>query len=85
MGDRRPYCALNLVEDALKMALTCGASCPPRACSTHRGTQGGFHYASAQISAFAAENGISRSMGSTGIVLEQGDGRVVLRHTQTEF
>src|SRR5450631_4059089 len=43
-----------------------------------RGTQ----YASAQITAFAAANGLTRSMGYTGICLGQRDGRIVLRDVE---
>ena len=54
----------DLVEDALKMAVTLRGKLPETVVfHTDRGT----HYASAQIAAFTDENGITRSMGYTGI------------------
>ena len=46
-----------------------------------RGTQ----YASAQITAFAAENGITRSMGSTGICWDNSMAESFLATPKTEF
>ena len=58
----------DLVEDALKMAITLRGQLPAKVVfHTDRGTQ----YASAQITTFAAENGITRSMGLTGICWDQ--------------
>ena len=54
----------DLVESALQMAITVRGERPAQVVfQANRGTQ----YASAQISSFAAENGITRSMGQTGI------------------
>ena len=54
----------DLVEDALRMAITLRGELPAKVVfHTDRGTQ----YASAQITRFAADNGITRSMGLTGI------------------
>ena len=54
----------DLVEDALQMAITLRGELPAQVVfHTDRGTQ----YASAQIAEFATENGITRSMGLTGI------------------
>ncbi len=54
----------DLVEDALTMAITLRGELPEQVVfHTDRGTQ----YASAQIAEFANENGITRSMGLTGI------------------
>ena len=54
----------DLVEDALKMAITLRGELPEKVVfHTDRGTQ----YASEQITTFAVENAITRSMGYTGI------------------
>jgi putative transposase len=54
----------DLVEDALKMAIALRGELPAQVVfHTVRGTQ----YASAQITKFATENGLTRSMGYTGI------------------
>jgi len=54
----------DLVEQALQMAITLRGELPVKVVfHADRGTQ----YASAQIVAFAAQNGITRSMGNTGI------------------
>ena len=54
----------DLVEDALQMAIHLRGELPAQVVfHTDRGTQ----YASEQISTYAAENGITRSMGYTGI------------------
>ena len=54
----------DLVQDALQMAITLRGELPATVVfHTDRGTQ----YASAQITTWAANNGITRSMGYTGI------------------
>lgn len=59
----------DLVEQALQMAITLRGELPAKVVfHADRGTQ----YASAQIAAFAAQNGITRSMGNTGICLLTG-------------
>jgi transposase InsO family protein len=69
----------DLVEDALRMAITLRGELPETVIfHTDRGTQ----YASDQITAFAHANGLIRSMGTIGDCLGQRDGRVVLRHPQ---
>jgi len=55
----------DLVQDALTWRSRCVGTCRPRSCPLGQGTQ----YASAQITAFAAANGLTRSMGLTGICL----------------
>jgi putative transposase len=59
----------DLVQDALVMAITLRGDLPAKVVfHSDRGTQ----YASAQITAFAAANGLTRSMGYTGICLLTG-------------
>jgi len=59
----------DLVQDALVMAITLRGDLPETVVfHSDRGTQ----YASAQITAFAAANGLIRSMGYTGICLLTG-------------
>jgi transposase InsO family protein len=59
----------DLVENALQMAITLRGELPAKVVfHTDRGTQ----YASEQISKFATDNGITRSMGLTGISLLTG-------------
>jgi putative transposase len=59
----------DLVQDALAMAITLRGDLPAKVVfHSDRGTQ----YASAQITAFAAANGLIRSMGLTGICLLTG-------------
>ena len=54
----------DLVEDALKMAVTLRGDLPSKVVfHTDRGTQ----YVSAQVATFAAQNNITRSMGATGV------------------
>jgi putative transposase len=54
----------DLVESALQLAIILRGERPAKVVfHADRGTQ----YASAQISSFAAANGITRSMGQTGI------------------
>jgi len=59
----------DLVEDALKMALTLRGDLPSTVVfHTDRGTQ----YVSAQVATFAAQNNITRSMGSAPIATPYG-------------
>jgi len=54
----------DLVEDALKMAVALRGDLPNKViCHSDRGTQ----YVSTQITKFAAANGLTRSMGYTGV------------------
>ncbi|PZS33313.1 MAG: hypothetical protein DLM58_07990 [Pseudonocardiales bacterium] len=68
----------DLVEQALQMAIALRGELPVKVVfHANRGTQ----YASAQITKFAALNGITRSMGRSGVCWDC-DGRVVLRHDE---
>ena len=72
----------DLVEDALKMAITLRGELPAKVVfHTDRGTQ----YASAQITTFAAENGITRSMGLTGICWDNAMAESFFATLKTEF
>ncbi len=72
----------DLVQDALKMAITLRGELPAQVVfHTDRGTQ----YASAQISTFAAENGITRSMGLTGICWDNAMAESFFATLKTEF
>jgi putative transposase len=72
----------DLVEDALKMAITLRGELPAQVVfHTDRGTQ----YASEQISTFAAENGITRSMGYTGICWDNAMAESFFATLKTEF
>lgn len=72
----------DLVEDALKMAITLRGELPARVVfHTDRGTQ----YASEQITTFAAENGITRSMGYTGICWDNAMAESFFATLKTEF
>jgi putative transposase len=72
----------DLVEDALKMAITLRGDLPAQVVfHTDRGTQ----YASEQITAFAAENGIIRSMGYTGICWDNAMAESFFATLKTEF
>ena len=72
----------DLVEDALRMAITLRGELPERVVfHTDRGTQ----YASTQISTFAAENGITRSMGLTGICWDNAMAESFFATFKTEF
>lgn len=72
----------DLVEDALKMAITLRGELPAQVVfHTDRGTQ----YASEQITTFAAENGITRSMGYTGICWDNAMAEPFFATLKTEF
>ncbi len=72
----------DLVEDALQMAITLRGELPANVVfHTDRGTQ----YASAQITTFAAENGITRSMGLTGICWDNAMAESFFATLKTEF
>lgn len=72
----------DLIQDALVMALTLRQD-PPAQVIFHsdRGTQ----YASAQIAEFAAANGITRSMGATGICWDNAMAESFFATLKTEF
>ena len=59
----------DLVEQVLQMAITLRGELPADVVfHADRGTQGGLNqYAAAQITTFASTNGITRSMGRTGL------------------
>jgi len=72
----------NLVEQALQMAITLRGELPVQVIfHADRGTQ----YASAQITAFAAANGITRSMGKTGICWDNAMAESFFATLKTEF
>ncbi len=72
----------DLVEDALKMAITLRGELPAQVVfHTDRGTQ----YASEQITTYAAENGITRSMGYTGICWDNAMAESFFATLKTEF
>jgi putative transposase len=72
----------DLVEDALKMAITLRGELPAKVVfHTDRGTQ----YASEQITSYAAENGITRSMGYTGICWDNAMAESFFATLKTEF
>jgi putative transposase len=72
----------DLVEDALRMAITLRDGLPEQVVfHTDRGTQ----YASAQITAFAAANGITRSMGYTGVCWDNAMAESFFAKLKTEF
>jgi putative transposase len=72
----------DLVEQALQMAITLRGELPTNVVfHTDRGTQ----YASAQITAFAAANGITRSMGRTGVCWDNAMAESFFATLKTEF
>jgi len=72
----------DLVEEALKMAITLRGELPERVVfHSDRGTQ----YASVQITEFAAANGITRSMGLTGICWDNAMAESFFATLKTEF
>jgi len=72
----------DLVQDALKMAITLRGELHGQVVfHTDRGTQ----YASAPITEFAAENGITRSMGFTGICWDNAMAESFFATWKTEF
>jgi len=72
----------DLVEDALRMAITLRGELPEKVVfHTDRGTQ----YTSAQITKFASQNGITRSMGLTGICWDNAMAESFFATLKTEF
>jgi transposase InsO family protein len=72
----------DLVEDALKMAMTLGGELPAKVIlHTDRGTQG----ASSQITEFADKNGLTRSMGYTGVCWDNAMADSFFATLKTEF
>ena len=72
----------DLVEDALRMAIALRGELPEGVVfHADRGTQ----YASEQITRFAAENGITRSMGRTGVCWDNAMAESFFATLKTEF
>jgi putative transposase len=72
----------DLVEDALRMAVVLRGDLPSTVVfHSDRGTQ----YASAQIAVFAAANGLTRSMGYTGICWDNAMAESFFATLKTEF
>ena len=72
----------DLVEDALQMAIVLRGERPAKVVfHADRGTQ----YASDQITRFAAENGITRSMGRTGVCWDNAMAESFFATLKTEF
>ncbi|MGI8678977.1 MAG: IS3 family transposase [Jatrophihabitans sp.] len=72
----------DLVEQALQMAITLRGELPAKVVfHADRGTQ----YASAQITKFAADNGITRSMGRTGVCWDNAMAESFFATLKTEF
>ena len=72
----------DLVEDALKMAIVLRGERPTKVVfHADRGTQ----YASDQITQFAAQNGITRSMGRTGVCWDNAMAESFFATLKTEF
>jgi len=72
----------DLVEDALAMAITLRDGLPNQVVfHTDKGTQ----YASTQIAAFATANGITRSMGRTGVCWDNAMAESFFATLKTEF
>jgi putative transposase len=72
----------DLVEQALKMAITLRGHLPGQVVfHTDRGTQ----YASEQLTVFAARNGITRSMGRTGVCWDNAMAESFFATLKTEF
>ena len=72
----------DLIEDALRMALALRGDRPATVIfHSDRGTQ----YASEQITLFAAKNGITRSMGYTGICWDNAMAESFFATLKTEF
>ena len=72
----------DLVEDALKMAIALRGELPAKVVFH---TDGGTQYASAKITTYAAENGITRSMGYTGICWDNAMAESFFATLKTEF
>lgn len=76
------YMRTDLVEDALKMAIALRGERPSKVVfHADRGTQ----YASEQISRFAAQHGITRSMGRTGVCWDNAMAESFFATLKTEF
>jgi transposase InsO family protein len=72
----------DLVEDALRMAITLRGELPDKVIfHTDRGTQ----YASSQITTFADANGLTRSMGDTGVCWDNAMAESFFATLKTEF
>jgi transposase InsO family protein len=72
----------DLVEQALQMAITLRGELPAKVVfHADRGTQ----YASTQITEFAAANGITRSMGKTGVCWDNAMAESFFATLKTEF
>ena len=72
----------DLVEQALQMAITLRGELPAKVVfHADRGTQ----YASEQIATFAAANGITRSMGRTGVCWDNAMAESFFATLKTEF
>ena len=72
----------DLVDQALQMAITLRGELPAEVVfHADRGTQ----YASAQITTFAATNGITRSMGRTGVCRDNAMAESFFATLKTEF
>jgi len=72
----------DLVEDALRMAITLRESKPDTVVfHTDRGTQ----YASKQMTKFATKNGVTRSMGYTGVCWDNAMAESFFATLKTEF
>jgi transposase InsO family protein len=72
----------DLVEDALRMAIVLRGERPAKVVfHADRGTQ----YASGQIARFAATNGITRSMGRTGVCWDNAMAESFFATLKTEF
>ena len=72
----------DLVEDALRMAITLRGERPEKVIfHTDRGTQ----YASEQITTFANANGLTRSMGYTGVCWDNAMAESFFATLKTEF
>jgi transposase InsO family protein len=72
----------DLVEDALAMAIALRGELPEKVIfHTDRGTQ----YASDQITTFAKENGLTRSMGYTGVCWDNAMAESFFATLKTEF
>ena len=72
----------DLVEDALRMAIVLRGERPAKVVfHADRGTQ----YASDQITRFAAQNGITRSMGRTGVCWDNAMAESFFATFKTEF
>jgi putative transposase len=72
----------DLVEQALQMAITLRGQLPAKVVfHADRGTQ----YASAQITTFATVNGITRSMGRTGVCWDNAMAESFFATLKTEF